>query len=380
MSTVTVSTARLASAVAAARAIVVSKSDIAVLQCVLITASNGEMTIAATDLSQGISYRLPCQGQGQWLISFDRMQSFISACNKKQDVTISGVGTANLRCGAVSARIPSLDANDFPDLLSPPSFKGDAHFESRVFVGLLSRLAPLCDRKGRLFEVGVAISASGGKCRMQATTAVVSGWSTITAPPSLSFSSFIAAETCSVIASIFDGVPIWVDGDKSKMWINSDACTYYSKCIDGEPADISSVAANAVNTATVDMAALSAAAKSARSFSEGRSNAVYLSAGGVGSFVGATDGTSSLCVPYDCEGGEFSFTLNAEKFASLIAACGAETASFGLSDGSGLVRVPHIQIVSGDFMGLICGMIEKPAETRLIVNAYLGDTPQQVAA
>ena len=380
MSAVTVSAIRLASAVNAARAIVAARVDIPVMQCVLLTAAHGELTVAATDLSQGVSYCIPCEGAGQWLIKFDRLQSFVSACNKKADVTISGAGTANLKCGSVSARIPCLDAKDFPDLLSRPTFDGDAHFEAARFVGLLARIGSVCDRKGRIFETGVAITVRNGQCRMQATTAVISGWSTIPAPPHIDVESYIAAENCVVIASLFDGVPVWASGDRNTFWVKSSECTYYCKCIDGESADVSSVTPNASQVATVDVAAMSAATKAARSFADGRSSAVYLSVGGIGSFVGATDGMSCLCVPYDCEGGQFSFTMNGEKLNALLSACGAETAGMGISDGSGGVKIPHIQIVAGDFMGLICGMTERPSETSAIINAYLGDTPQQVAA
>ena len=381
MSSVTVSAAKFAAAIAAARSIVMSKADIPVLQCVKLSAQNGTLTVSATDLSQGVAYHVPCEGSGLWLVTFDRLQSFVSACNKQSDIRISGDGVVQFKCGSVSARIPGLNPADFPDLLETPAIDGEPHFEGSVFGASLAKSAAMCDRKGAIWMSGVYVAASSGNCRMQVTTAAVSGWRDIAAPRNIEVSAFISAEFCSVIASLFDGVPIWVSGQGQTFWAHSSAITYYCKCLDAEAVDISGVTANSQATVSVDTETLSAAAKSVRSVAESKSNAVYINAGGVGSFVGATDGTSSLCVPFQTDGAsEFSITVNAEKLVALLNACGAETATVGMSDGSGIIRSPHLQLYSNGFFGLLSPMQERKQDTQAILAAYLGNAPERLAA
>jgi DNA polymerase III sliding clamp (beta) subunit (PCNA family) len=373
---VIVSAARLASAVSSCKSIISSKATIPVLQCAMIKAENGILSIEATDMTRGISIQMPCEGSGKWLVSFERLQAFTSATIKSKDVTISGDVQAQFKCGSATARISTLPIADFPSMMNAPEFSTKPTFENSRFVSILSGVSAACERSGQILgrSVRAVIDGTQGVASTCESAVVCKVKFDSDAPCHID--RLIDIDDCAVLASVFAKSPIWIAETNGVIWCKSTDIVFHTKSVDAQQPDISSVEPSSHEFTSFDVASLSSALKAVSAMSDQRSRALYIYRKNGTAFVGAVGSEASMCVPFDCEGeSELGVMVNADKLQSVLTACPTETALIGASNGSGIITPRHIQVQSGGFLALVMSMRCTQDEINRIVNS--DETPNQ---
>ncbi len=382
MSLVNVSASDFIRALAAAKAVVASKIDIAALSCALISASNGRLEVMATDLTQSVSVGVPCEGSGKWLLNHDRLQAFASALPKSGVVRISGEGLgASLRCGTVSCRIPGLDPATYPEIVSKPRFDCAPVSDGVEFPQLVNRIAAACDNEGSYTLRGVHVLIRNGVCRASVAASAIMATETRDCPADVMVDKVLDVSTASTIAQLFTAGPVWVMENDGSIWVENNSLTYHSKTVDAVPPDVASISANAPACAAVDTASLLRALKATQLVSHQTTRSVYLSTAPHDSYIGATTIDGTLCVPFEADGeAEIAAAVNGDKMRKIITAAGVETVNIGLSSKSGIVNIPHIQVSAGRFFGLIAPMQIEQHNVDAITSARAAGDEMKEAA
>lgn len=384
MPSVTVSAADFSRAVTAAKSVIMGRPSVAILGCIVITCGNGKMRIAATDMTSGVAVTVPCAGEATWALAFDRVSAFVSAIPKGRDVTLTGDQLVTLRCGSVSARIPSMSTADFPDMhAGRPSPGNTPTFSNGGFVAMLARLIVCCDdRPGMPFTNGVGLTISGTKGRMVAADGYVMARQDFDCEAPCEISTIVPASAVTRIATLFEAGPLIVAQTGGLIWFMGPGVEFVTSAIDATMPSFDDMVADETQTFSVDAESLSRALSATSRVAEGETPAIIMRVSPQGSFLSAASGEGGLmCVPFDCEPrSEFVMTLGADKLKSFIAACGTETMSMIMSRGAGRVPSVHLQCAGAGYFGLALSMADKPSDIEAALATFSQEHPEAVAA
>lgn len=356
MPSLTVNSGDFARAVNAAKNMILSRTTMPLLQCVAITAEGGKMRVAATDLNSGVATSIHCAGSGMWALSYDRLSAFVAAMPKGKDVAMSGETMVTMRCGSVTARIPSLDVSDFPNLhVNRPANMDLPTFNDGRFVTALSRMAVLCDDgTGRqMFMRGVHIGIDGARGKLSAITSYKAGWFDFETEALASVNAIIPASCVPSVASLFESTPLTIAQSGGLVWFAGGGCEYVTKAIDATIPDMDWPKPFHEGAFTVDVESMSSALGAVSRVSD-KENAIIIRVSPSGSFLAASSGEGGMmCVPFDCEAqGEWVATASSHVIKAMLVATGKGTIKMALCPGSGIATAPHIHAIADNYLGI----------------------------
>lgn len=384
MPTVTVSAADFSRAITAVKSVILGRVAVAILGCVVITCSDGKMRVAATDMNSGVASTVPCDGEAYWALPYDRVAAFVSALPKGKNVTLSGEQLVTLRCGSVSARIPSMSAADFPDLhAARPAPSQRPTFSDGGFVAMMSRLIVCCEeRPGMPFTNGVGLNISGTRGRMMATNGYVMARQDFECDAPCEISTIIPASAVTRMASLFEGVSVTVAQTGGLIWVISQNAEFVTKAVDAVMPSFDDATADPSASFAVDADSLSRALAATSRVADGTMPAIIMRVSPRGSFLAAASGEGGLmCVPFDCEPrSEFVITLAADKLKAFITAHGGETIDVVMCRGVGRIDKPHLQCIGANYFGVALPMADKAADVQAAIEMFSQEHIEAVAA
>jgi DNA polymerase III sliding clamp (beta) subunit (PCNA family) len=383
MPSVTVSADHLQRAMNAAKSIVIGRTDNQLLQCVAIKASGNVLRLEATDLTHGIIASIPCEGQGEWALSFDRLRGFVDAVKKGAVITISGDHTATLRGGPVTARILSLRHSDFPEMPKSAALSDGPQWSAPVFAGLFARVASACEeRAGMSYSRAVHVKASGCNGVMTGVSGFVLARQDFVTEAPCEIDLMIDKDCASIFSSLFGAGPVWLGQDGGLLWVRNDALSYYTKTLDmRHPRSFNDLEATKQNVTTVDAASLMSAIKSAQAITGGKERKIIVNISDIGNFVAGIDGTETLCVPFDCEGdGTMCEMMNADHLRAFIASNGSDTIQMTFCEGTEKIPQRHLQSWRDGYLAFVMPMLSNASEIQPAIDAFTSGKIESVAA
>lgn len=117
MSAATIQADALAQALAAASAIADGRGAIPILGCALLSAKDGVLAIAATDMEMAFRQDLPADGAlAPLAVHATRLMQIAASMGKGATATLKAGSLLSVSGGGVRAQLPVLDAADFPSL------------------------------------------------------------------------------------------------------------------------------------------------------------------------------------------------------------------------------------------------------------------------
>jgi DNA polymerase-3 subunit beta len=375
MPSLTVKSSDFARAVSAAKSIILSRTTVPLLQCVAITAEGGAMRVAATDLNSGVATSIPCVGTGNWALPYDRLAAFSAAMPKGKDVTMTGDQIVTLRCGSVSARIPSLDVKDFPNLhVNRPASLDVPTFSDGRVIAAMARMAVLCDdgTGSQLFMQGIRVLIDGTKGRLSVATSSRGGWLDFETDALSTVDALVTADAVTSLASLFEKVAVSIAQSGNAVWFSGGGCEFVTKSIDASyPADLG-IVPDHDGKFTVDADSLNAAIGAVAGLTDKSTNAIILRVSPNGSFIAVNSGDGGMmCVPFDCEAGsEWDATLSASVLKGSMAAIGKSTIGMAMCAGVGAVTQRHLHFISDGYLGVAMPLRGKPGEAQAAIDAF----------
>lgn len=353
MTIVTVDSRDMKRAIATVKPIIPAKTTIPAIMSARITVANGEMTIEATDLSRAIWMTIPATGSGAWLLDFGKLSAIASALPDGKEVTLSGDGTAAIKCGRISAKIMSLAPDDFPSFTC--NFKGgEFAMPAKVLKDILSR-ADKCRRRDNTNTSmgGIHMTAGGGKIRVESTDGKMLSRITVKAEIATSIDTLLPGDIAQSIATLPDG-DMTVMISPSMASFASGSVTLITKLIDAQYPEIDHVLppqiAAKCEASAFDTASLLAAIKACSASQAWDSDAVALSVTSDGAFItGSGNEGETISVPVECEpGAAFELKINPLYATAMIGAAARETIRLS-SSGLALLAVDD----GDDFTGVV---------------------------
>lgn len=374
MPTVTVASEDFSRAIAAAKNVVAGRTTMPIFECVLISARDGVMRVAATSADHAVETDIPAQGDGSWVLSHARLAAFTGAIQRGKPVTITGDGLASLRCGSVAARISSLSPQDFPAFSEMPAFSANPTWQGASFPSILSRIAMCCeDRPGMLAARAIHIKINGTSGRAYGLNGFMLARQDFTTDAPADVALSIDMTSAPVIASLFEKGPVWVAQHGRTLWMKGGGTIYHAKTVDCEPPDqFGALEYVPGETISADMEGVTRALKAVQSMAAGKERAVVFNVSQEGSFIGANDGASALCVPFDADGaGHVSSKFNGDVLRRVLSAYGGETVQFGWRDKlSTGASTPSLTFTGAGFFGLIMPLKTNASEIEDVLSAW----------
>src|SRR4051794_23235340 len=121
----------LAEGLAVVGRVVPSKSTLPVLSNVLLTAQNGELQLAATNLEMAVAHRVSATvgAEGQITLPARLLADYVALLDRGGKVTLelnAKTHKVHLACGRYEANVAGIDAEDFPPI--PTVDEGGSRF------------------------------------------------------------------------------------------------------------------------------------------------------------------------------------------------------------------------------------------------------------
>lgn len=347
MSLVTVEATALKKAMNIAKSLVLSKTTIPVLQCVKLSIRNSQMEIEATNLEQAVKISIPANGQGAWLLNFEKFRAVLSAVPDGAMLGITGDAVATLESGKIKARIATLPVADFPDFSGKPD---EDHLlfsmPAKQFASAISRVvnARLTDnsfnRLGGL--TGIHLVSKGKSILFEGCNSHSFQRLVCEASLQKDFNFILPHDVVAAITAITDhDEQVSVYRKDGPVLIESMGTVLSTKLIDAEYPAIDNYICRYMSDGAAslfDVEILSRAVKAAMGIDMGNKDniAVCLKANAQGSFVtGYGDGAELLAVPVECEcGDEFEAWVKPQYLLEVLASIEAETIPFKVAGGA----------------------------------------------
>lgn len=167
----TVSTSQLAGALKrASRCVGNGRTGHPILACVLLTATDGSLTIAGFDLQTGISLRIPASTDtpGAVAINAQMLTDLVSALPSDLPLSLEQATAGDqvlLCCGSSSYRVASQHADDYPELPTPQASDTTCSVNSAAFLDACHHarsVASSDESKGVLCGLNLRCNPAGG--------------------------------------------------------------------------------------------------------------------------------------------------------------------------------------------------------------------------
>jgi DNA polymerase-3 subunit beta len=165
--------AALVEAVNVVGSVVVSRTPTPVLQCVKLTATDGQLTLAATDLEVGLRLgvdQVDVQKPGEALIPADKLTQIVRACDDPTLTLETKEHTLHIRAQNSHFTVFGYDPKEAPAVRDFEGVKVDCEIEGGMLRTLVSRtLFAAAAEHSRYAINGVLIERDGKKLRLVAT-------------------------------------------------------------------------------------------------------------------------------------------------------------------------------------------------------------------
>jgi len=165
--------AALVEAVNVVAGVVVSRTPTPVLQCVKLTATDGRLTLAATDLEVGLRLgvdQVDVSKPGEALIPADKLTQIVRACDDPTLTLETKEHTMHIRGQGSHFTVFGYDPKEAPAVRDFEDVKVDCDIDASVFRTLISRtLFAAAAEHSRYAINGVLIERDGKKIRLVAT-------------------------------------------------------------------------------------------------------------------------------------------------------------------------------------------------------------------
>lgn len=165
--------AALVEAVNLVAGVVVSRTPTPVLQCVKLTAADGKLTLAATDLEVGLRLavdQVDVQKPGEALIPADKLTQIVRACDDPTLTLDTKENTLHIRGQGSHFTVFGFDPKEAPVVREFGDVKIDSEIDAVIFRTLISRtLFAAAAEHSRYAINGVLFEREGKKLRLVAT-------------------------------------------------------------------------------------------------------------------------------------------------------------------------------------------------------------------
>lgn len=384
MPSVTIEANDLVRAVAAAKNVVAGRSTIPIYECVKLSAGVDGLLVSAVASDHGVETLVPCHGQGAWVLNFVCLAAFTGSLPKGGQVTISGDRIATLRCGTITARIQSLDFEDFPEFGSKPEFGAAPTWSNGFFSTLLTRLAACClDRPEFLAARAIRVKVSATQGRGFAMNGYVLARQDFVTEAACELDLAIDMTTAPIVASLFEKGPLWLAQSGSVLWLTNGLTTYRAKTVEvSHPEVFSSLEFVEGPTLSADADSMLRAIRSLAPITSDKVRRVLVNVTPAGAFIGARDSQSVMCLPFDCEGdGEMQRFIDADFIRAMLTAAASDTVQFGMRDkfsnGQG---TETLNFKGNGFFGLIVPLRVNAEEVESVASAWQFQHREQAVA
>lgn len=339
MPAVTVEAEHLKRCIAAVKAVVPSRSTIPILSCVRIAVADGVMTFDATDLDRSIRMTVPAHGDGAWCIDYAKLSAMLSVVPDGAAVGIDGTTSASIRSGKISARISSLDPNDWPAVsavIDNPEWQFT--IGAKAFKDAIARVSParFRDRESDVLA-GIHMTVARGKMQIEACNRYVGLRVPLAVDCLRSVDVIMPGEISNSLAAIPDGVDVEVSRKAGTLCFAAPGVTLASKMIDGEYPQIDraiGVQRPIVDASIFDAASLSAAVKAAGAGQTWDGEEITIKVDGESAYViGSGTAGNDITIPVECEcRGDFTARFNPGFILAMVAASKRSTLALTMSD------------------------------------------------